>query len=236
MIRLILISIFIGALEARCDLINTQSAATDLYGIEIARVKNPAGSQDDQAVVVKFDRAKVGEALVLVVRNKEFKEFGEFEFDSQPTGSETGIGQARFSLNPEYLHRSYLKTEKHIIPLRLYFDAKGKGIVASKNTTIEATSSYSLKVWSVDVSFYKAQFGPPGKKQPAPLKPGVKPDFPQIKTHEELFRSWGLVPPEGSEFFSAGGKAAVVVRSTKSFLDELASELKGRGFLVEDKK
>lgn len=236
MIRLVLSLLLIGTLEGRCDLVNTQSAARDLYGIEIFRAQKAGGSRDDQSIVVKYDRTKVGGSLLVVVRNEAFKEFGEFEFVTPSDEAKAGTGEARFSLNPDYLHRSFLKTEKHLIPLRLYFDEKGENVDGADNPQIEATSSYSLKVWSVDVSFYKAQFGKVVKGPSGSLTPDSKPIFPQSKTQEELFRSWGLIPPEGTEFFSAGGKAAVVVRSTKTFLGQLENELKTRGYLVEGKK
>jgi len=233
MIRLILSILLIGLCDGRCDLVNTQSAAKDLYGIEISRVQDSGGLLDDQVILVEYDRAKVGGAIVLVVRNKDFKEFGKFEFTFQNAGAKSGKGRARFSLANENLRRSFLKAEKHIIPLRLYFDASGKKIDASKNTTIEATSSYSLKVWAVDISFYRALFGSVNKNKADASSSEAKLNFPQSKTQEELFRSWGLMPPEGTAFFPAGGKAAVVVRSTKAFLNELEGELKKRGFLSE---
>lgn len=234
MIRLILTLLLIGACEGRCDLINTQSAATDLCGIQILRDENLKAALDELPLVVSYDRAKVGPVLEVVVRNKEFKEVGKFEYAAQSTETEVGMGQARFSLNRDYLHRSFLKTESYIIPLRLYFDVRGKSIDASKNPKVEATSSYALMVWPVNLAFYKTQYAL--AKINNSDASGAEPVHPQSKTEEELFRFWGLVPPEGTVFYSGQGKSAVVVRSTKGFFNKLESELKKRGFLVEDKK
>lgn len=65
--------------------------------------------------------------------------------------------------------------------------------------------------------------------------PDSKPIFPQSKTQEDLFRSWGLAPPAGTLFYPDRGKAAVVIKSTKEFLAELESELIKRNFLAKDK-
>ena len=231
MSRLILLIWLIGVCDGRCDLVNTQSAANDLFGIKISRVEKANVPTDELPVVVTYDHAKVGPILILVVRDKEFKKIGEFEYSSQVTGTKAGMGQARFSLNPEFLYLSFLKTKSHLIPLSLYFDDRGKSINESNITDIKPTSPFSIKVWPVRLSFYKTQLGKASKKGP-----DAKIVFSQSKTQEQLFRSWGLVPPVGTEFYPGGGKAAVVIRSTKEFLNELESELEKRNFLAEDKK
>jgi len=224
----ILSALFILVCEGRSELINTQSAAHELCGIKVSRVEKGKAPEDELSMMVTYDREKVGSTLVVVVRNESFKEIGKFEYVSQSAESMTGTGQALFTLNREYLFRSFLKTKSHIIPLRLYIDEQGKSIEGSKDADIKSTSSYATEVWPISLSFYKAQFGPASNNGT-----DEKPVFKQGKTQEELFRSWGLMPPEGTVFFSGLGKAAVVVRSTKAFLDELESELKKRKFLVE---
>ncbi len=230
MLRSILLILLLSVCDGYCDLINTQLAAKDLCGITISLIEKNSPVTGELTLSVQYDRAKVGAVLAVVIRNKEYKRIGEFEYVSQDPESESGTGQARFSLSPESLHRSYLKTEDYIIPLRLYLDEHGGKTEELASANTKATSAYSLKVWPVQLSFYKAQMGPASKKAP-----DSKPVFPQSKTQEDLFRSWGLAPPAGTIFYPGRGKAAIVIKSTKEFLVELESELNKRGFLAKDK-